>query len=165
MSCNENIFNLFRDVLTQQQFQKHRVGNYYVFAENFERIALPTLNSKIVRIHRLIMINGNNHFLFSDCKVIFFFQDVLFIDEIGKMELFSEKFVKTVKDTFFGKGNKGNCIIATIPQIHKVPQRYISFFEQFYEDSSCKVIDVNRQNRDNLPQEISITVSRMLPKV
>ncbi|XP_033228178.1 cancer-related nucleoside-triphosphatase homolog [Belonocnema kinseyi] len=125
------------DVLTQQQFQKHRVGNYHVFTENFERIALPTLNSKT---------------------------DIVFIDEIGKMELFSEKFATTIKNLFFGKRNK-KCIVATIPPIHKVPQKYLSFFRHFHEDDSCKFIEVTRQNRENLPQEMSTTVSSILRKV
>lgn len=150
--------------MNQQQLQKHRVGNYHVFTENFERIALPTLNSKTVRIKKNLIMIIKIIFNFEITKLLFLFQDLLFIDEIGKMELFSEKFATTVKNLFFGKRNK-KCIVATIPQIHKVPQKYLSFFRQFHEDDSCKVIDVTRQNRENLPQEMCTTVSRILPKV
>lgn len=81
------------------------------------------------------------------------------------MELFSDKFFATVNNLFFGKGNKKNIIIATIPQMHKVPQRYVSFFQQFYNDNNCKIIEVNRENRDTLPQELYATISRISPKV
>lgn len=125
------------NVLKPQEFQKHCVGNYHVFVENFEITALANLDSKM---------------------------DLLFIDEIGKMELFSDKFFSTVNKLFFQGDMEKNIIIATIPQMHKVPSKYVEFFKKFYQDSRCKIIDVNRENRNILPKEIYDTICRISQK-
>ncbi|KAL2744659.1 nucleoside-triphosphatase THEP1, partial [Vespula maculifrons] len=116
-----------RNRLSQQQFSKYRVGNYHVFVNNFENSVLPVIKTDV---------------------------DILLIDEIGKMELYSKKFYDEVFDIFFGSQNKKTYIVATIPQMHKVPQRFLTLFQKLHEDNRCKVINVNRQNRNNLLNEI-----------
>ena len=62
-----------------------RVGSYRVNVESFERVALPSLEMEKGRI--------------------------LIIDEIGKMECFSEPFVRRVREIF----QAGYPVLATIP--------------------------------------------------
>lgn len=82
------------------------------------------------------------------------------------MELFSDKFFTIVNNLFFkGDNSRKNIIIATIPQMHKVPPRHVSFFQQFYKDNFCKIIDVNRENRNSLPEEIYAIISNISPKI
>lgn len=120
------------NTLNQSQFSKYRVGSYHVFIDNFEGSALPVLKTEA---------------------------DVLFIDEIGKMELYSKKFHDEVINIFFGSSNKKTYIIATIPQMHRVPQRFQTLFQRLHNDSKSKVINVNRQNRNSLPNEIVAMIS------
>lgn len=81
------------------------------------------------------------------------------IDEIGKMELYSKKFYDEVFNIFFGSPSKKTYIIATIPQMHKVPQRFLTLFQKLHEDTRSRIINVNRQNRNNLPDEIVSIIS------
>ncbi|XP_076233658.1 cancer-related nucleoside-triphosphatase homolog [Calliopsis andreniformis] len=119
------------NVINPSQRSKHKVGNYHVFVNDFETAALPILDSNT---------------------------DILIIDEVGKMELFSQKFHTKVVKLFFETSNKP-FIIATIPQMHKVPQRYSSLFQKLHTDKESKVFTVNRQNRDSLPEEIFNLIS------
>ncbi|XP_022117244.2 cancer-related nucleoside-triphosphatase homolog [Pieris rapae] len=68
---------------------KCKVGKYDVLIQEFENIALPTLQKG------------------EDCK------SCLVIDEIGKMEFYSIPFKNTVKEIF--TSNLNNIVIATIP--------------------------------------------------
>jgi len=79
-------------------------------------------------------------------------QDVLFIDEIGKMELFSKDFKKKVMNILFSP--KKVFVIGTIPQIHKVPQQHATLFKELYANERIKILNVSRGNRNNLPEEI-----------
>ncbi|CAD6231831.1 GSCOCG00001608001-RA-CDS [Cotesia congregata] len=106
---------------------KIKVGNYLVFVDKFESVALPSLQSK---------------------------SDILMIDEIGKMELFSKQFCDSVEKLFLKNSSKTKFIVATIPAKNRVPQRHRSLFEKLYQRSNCKIYEVNRQNRDKLPEEI-----------
>lgn len=77
----------------------------------------------------------------------------MIIDEIGKMELFSKRFHDCIDKLFWNSvENKPLFIIATIPEKNRIPQRYIKLFEKFYQDGNCKIVDVNVQNRDELPE-------------
>ncbi|KAK0088616.1 hypothetical protein PV325_011309 [Microctonus aethiopoides] len=112
------------------------VGNYQVFVDEFELVALPCLESQTARI--------------DDS---FFIKDVMIIDEIGKMELFSKRFHDCVDKLFWNYfENKPLFIIATIPENNRIPQRYTKLYEKFYQDGNCKIVDVNVQNRDKLPE-------------
>ncbi|KOC62046.1 Cancer-related nucleoside-triphosphatase like protein [Habropoda laboriosa] len=119
------------NVINQSQCSKYKVGSYHVFLSDFEAAALPVFGSNT---------------------------DVLIIDEIGKMELFSQKFHNEIEKLFFKSSSKP-FIIATIPQMHKIPQRYLSLFQKLQADKRCKVITVNRQNRDTLSEEIFQIIS------
>ncbi|XP_076379044.1 cancer-related nucleoside-triphosphatase homolog isoform X2 [Megalopta genalis] len=119
------------DVINQSKRTKHKVGKYYVFINDFESTALPVFESNA---------------------------DILIIDEIGKMELFSEKFHDKVLKLFARTINKP-FIIATIPETHKVPQKYLSLFQKLQADKKSKVVIVNRQNRDSLVEEILHLIS------
>ncbi|XP_012231429.2 cancer-related nucleoside-triphosphatase homolog [Linepithema humile] len=109
-----------------QKDSKYQVGNYRVFLDNFEAVALSTLDSDT---------------------------DILFIDEIGKMELFSKDFKKKVADVLLGSFKKA-FVIGTIPQIHKVPQQHAMLFEKLHADARIKIINVSHGNRNSLPEEI-----------
>lgn len=73
---------------------QYRVGQYYVFPDCFERIALPPLNRAK--------------------------EGVLVLDEIGKMELFSATFASKLTDLF---NRTDLVIIATVPVLKgaKIP--------------------------------------------
>ncbi|XP_018340994.1 PREDICTED: cancer-related nucleoside-triphosphatase homolog [Trachymyrmex septentrionalis] len=105
---------------------RYQVGNYRVFRDNFETIALPILDLDT---------------------------DILLIDEIGKMELFSEDFKKKIMNIFFGSPKKA-FVIGTIPQIHKTPHRHAALFEKLHADEGIKILKVTHGNRNDLPEEI-----------
>ncbi|XP_015610171.1 cancer-related nucleoside-triphosphatase homolog [Cephus cinctus] len=111
---------------------KHRVGNYCVFIDDFEKVALPVFQVKT---------------------------DVLLIDEIGKMEMFSDRFKNEVSNAFFEKNNKKPFVVATIPQNKG---RFPSLLEKLRTFNACKIINVNYQNRDKLPEEIAKIISKVL---
>ncbi|XP_011163746.1 cancer-related nucleoside-triphosphatase homolog [Solenopsis invicta] len=115
-----------KNLTEAQKASKYQVGNYRVFLENFEAVALPILDLDT---------------------------DVLLIDEIGKMELFSKAFKKRVTDIFYGSSNKA-FVIGTIPQIHKVPQQHTALFEKLHADERIEIVNVTHGNRNNLPEEI-----------
>ncbi|XP_076635541.1 nucleoside-triphosphatase THEP1 isoform X2 [Colletes latitarsis] len=119
------------DVINQSQRSKYKVGKYHVFLNNFEEMALPIFDSNA---------------------------DILIIDEIGKMELLSEKFHDQVLK-LFSKTLSKPFIIATIPETHKVPQKYLPLFQQLCTDKRSKLITVNHQNRNSLPEEIFRMIS------
>lgn len=124
------------NILKETQSTKYCVGNYCVFLDDFEKVVLP-------------IFQNNAH--------------VLLIDEIGKMETFSNKFKNEVTTMLLGEANKKICVVGTIPQIHKIPQQSLPFFQKLYTNNgSCKVVEVNCQNRDHLSQEIFQTVSQIL---
>ncbi|KAL6264537.1 hypothetical protein P5V15_004643 [Pogonomyrmex californicus] len=116
-----------KNLTEAQKAFKYQVGNYRVFLDNFEVIALPILDLDT---------------------------DILLVDEIGKMELFSENFKKKVTDIFFGSSKKA-FVIGTIPQIHKVPQQHAALFKKLHADERIKILNVTHGNRNNLPEKIT----------
>ncbi|XP_043256604.1 nucleoside-triphosphatase THEP1 [Colletes gigas] len=119
------------DVINQSQRSKYKVGKYHVFLNNFEEMALPIFDSNA---------------------------DILIIDEIGKMELFSQKFHDQVLK-LFSKNFSKPFIIATIPETHKAPHKYLPLFQQLCTDKKSKLITVNHHNRNTLPEEIFRMIS------
>ncbi|XP_072762524.1 cancer-related nucleoside-triphosphatase homolog [Anoplolepis gracilipes] len=115
-----------KNLTETRQASQHQVGNYRVFLDNFEAIALPVLDLDA---------------------------DILFIDEIGKMELFSEDFKKKITNILFDSSKRAS-VIGTIPQIHKVPRQHAVLFEKLHEDKRIKILNVSYKNRNNLPEEI-----------
>jgi nucleoside-triphosphatase len=92
-----------------------RLGKYRVNLESFEEVALLALN-----------------FALKEC-------DIVAIDEIGKMEFFSEKFKEKVYEII--RSNK--------PLIAVVHRNYVKEFRNF-----GKMILVTKENRDELPEMI-----------
>ncbi|WP_456383992.1 NTPase [Persephonella sp.] len=100
----------------------YRVGSYSVFVEEFEKIALPQLERAIREKIPAI------------------------IDEIGKMELFSDRFELYVREIF---SDDDISTLATVPlkNIHPV----VSWIKRLPQ---VLLIEVNYTNRDLLPDEI-----------
>ncbi|GIX97985.1 cancer-related nucleoside-triphosphatase homolog [Caerostris extrusa] len=72
---------------------------------------------------------------------------ILILDEIGKMELFSKPFLAKAQEVF----SKSNVrVLATIP----VVKRVLPFVDELRNRKDCIVIEVTRENRNNLPHEI-----------
>jgi len=92
-----------------------RVGKYRVNLEDFERVALKALD-----------------FALNEC-------DVICVDELGRMELFSEKFKRKIEEIL--RSSKPAIIV-----LHRnLTERYGKY---------GKVIWVTVENRDKLPEEI-----------
>ena len=92
-----------------------RVGKYRVNLKDFERIALKALD-----------------FALNNC-------DVICVDELGKMELFSEKFERKIEEI----------LRSSKPAIIVLHRNLIERYEKY-----GKVIWVTVENRDKLPGEI-----------
>ncbi|XP_011417944.3 cancer-related nucleoside-triphosphatase [Magallana gigas] len=113
--------------------RSYLVGKYEVQLNSFENTALPTLR---------IPKNAQ-----TDSK-----SQVFIIDEIGKMELFSQTFVSMVRDVL---KNPKSTIIATIP----VPKgRPIPFVEEIRNHTQVQVFTVTMENRDKLLEDIMGTL-------
>ncbi|NPA58376.1 MAG: NTPase [Aquificae bacterium] len=100
-----------------------KVGSYSVFVEDFERFAVPILKEALEEGTPLIVI-----------------------DEIGKMELFSDNFEKAVREVFSAEDVN---VVATVPlkNFHPV----VSWIKR---RPDSLLIEVNRENRDGLPDRI-----------
>lgn len=71
--------------------------------------------------------------------------DLYVIDEIGKMELKSGKFQKSIADLLAGPSN----LLAT------VAKKGNGFLDQIKERSDIELINVTKENRDKLPEAIA----------
>ena len=100
------------------------VGSYRVNVESFERVALPALEIEEGRI--------------------------LIIDEIGKMECCSQKFVRSVEKSL----EAGIAILATIPLRGGGP-----FIESVRRRQDVETIHVARENREALPKRLAAMLS------
>ncbi|XP_068236164.1 cancer-related nucleoside-triphosphatase [Palaemon carinicauda] len=112
-----------------------RVGQYVVDVPSFESLALPVLNKV-----------SNGH--------------VLILDEIGKMEMFSQKFVSGVRQVM---GQSFSTVLATIP----IPKgRPIPLVEEIRNRKDILLITLSRENRDdpNLEAKIIDCLSESLQK-
>ena len=97
------------------------VGRYSVHVEEFEKLALPQLDPETTPA------------------------DLYVIDEIGKMELLSQKFRNKVIDLLARPSN----LLATIAKKGK------GFIEQLKGRNDIELIEVTRENRDRLVGEIA----------
>ena len=110
-----------KSILSSINFKRGpRVGRYRVDVDGFEQIVLSELSLKR--------------------KV-----DLYSIDEIGKMECFSGKFIDAVNQIL----DSDTSLVATIAQ--KGP----GFIEQIKERRDIELIKVTTENRDSLPSKIS----------
>lgn len=111
-----DLFSGKRGILATVKYKtKIRFGKYFIDLESFEKIAIPALN-----------------FASENCEVIG-------IDEIGKMEFFSERFKQKLEEILESE----KIVIAVL---HR------NFVERFKRYG--KVIEVTLENRENLPKEI-----------
>ncbi|KAM6217417.1 cancer-related nucleoside-triphosphatase [Rhynchocyon petersi] len=109
-----------------------RVGQYVVDLPAFEQLALPVLR---------------NADLGSSPG-----QTVCVIDEIGKMELFSQSFIQAVRQKL---STPGIIVLGTIP----VPKgKPLAFVEEIRNRSDVKVFTVTKDNRSSLLQDIVMCV-------
>lgn len=97
-----------------------RVGKYGVDTEALERLALPALE-----------VDDD--------------QNIVIIDELGKMELLSEAFRERVDYVF----SRDNPVVATV-HVHKHP-----FTDRLKKTAGMQLMEVTRRNRDDLAREIA----------
>lgn len=104
------------------------VGRYSIHLEEFEKLALPQLDPELTPA------------------------DLYVIDELGKMELFSQKFRNKLIDLLARSSN----FLATIAKKGK------GFIEQIKGRNDVELIEVTRANRDHLVEEITMRIKREL---
>jgi nucleoside-triphosphatase len=104
-----------------------KVGKYSVDIKSFESIAIP-------------LISLNQTELKESSKTL-----IIVIDEIGKMEMFSDLFKRTVKQLF----DSNIKIMATIPV-----QQNLELVQELRDRSDSKEIYVQRSNRDFLADNV-----------
>ncbi|CAH0719602.1 unnamed protein product, partial [Brenthis ino] len=101
---------------------KFSVGKYGVLVQEFENIALPSLKKT------------------DDSSV-------LVIDEIGKMEFFSQSFKSRIKEIFSSQSK--NIVLATIPVRKSDP-----LIESIRNNNRAKIWMITRENRNHIHEEI-----------
>ncbi len=99
----------------------YKVGSYYVDVKTFEKVVIPVLEKAL-----------------KEDKVVV-------IDEIGKMELFSKRFISVVEEIF----EKKEKILATVPikDVHPLVKK-------LKERKDVLLIEVTFSNRNYLPEKI-----------
>ncbi|XP_065051557.1 cancer-related nucleoside-triphosphatase homolog isoform X1 [Rhopilema esculentum] len=100
------------------------VGQYCVDIKSFEEIALPTLQG--------LESAGQ----------------ILVIDEIGKMELFSDKFVALVRKVF---ETENTIIVSTVPVSKGKP---IKLVDDLRARADCSLVTVTKENRESLVSDV-----------
>ncbi len=113
-------FNNDKAILARKNIHTpYQVGNYNIDIISFEKIAIPAL---IPRIETKLFI----------------------IDEIGKMECFSIKFINYLINIF----NSNYPIIATIP-IYPLP-----IINKIISNYKVEIIELNLKNRNEIPLKL-----------
>ncbi|XP_004691187.1 PREDICTED: cancer-related nucleoside-triphosphatase isoform X1 [Condylura cristata] len=108
--------------------REHRVGQYVVDLTSFEQLALPVLKNAGSR-------SGSEY-------------GVCVIDEIGKMELFSQPFIQAVRQTL---STPGTVVLGTIP----IPKgKPLDLVEEIRNRNDIKVFNVTKENRNHLLPDI-----------
>nr|XP_033819840.1 cancer-related nucleoside-triphosphatase [Geotrypetes seraphini] len=111
---------------------EHWVGQYVVDVVSFEQLAIPVLR---------------NTDLGSGTR-----SKVCVIDEVGKMELFSQAFIQAVRQTLDGSGI---VILGTIP----IPKgKPLGLVEDIRNRRDVKMFTVTKENRDSILQDVVTTV-------
>ncbi len=103
-----------------------RVGKYAVRVEEFERLVLLLLDPKITPV------------------------DLYVIDEIGKMELLSEKFIQQLTELLA----RPTHLLATIANKGR------GLIEQLKSRRDIEVVKVTGENRERLPEELAQRILR-----
>ena len=102
------------------------VGKYRVDLPSFERTVLPLFTEMLKP---------------QDNPSKAGLQEVVVIDEIGKMELFSHKFVSTVKELFSGRDKV--VIMATVPL---TKGKSLPLVTELKQRRDCKLFEVNTRS-------------------
>ncbi len=111
-------------ILSHQTLKSpYRVGRYRVNLEDIDRIGVESVRSGL-----------------SDPAVRY-----LVIDEIARMELYSENFKSVVL----------SALDSTKPVLATIQMRTDPFLDAIKSRPDVRLIDVNRENRDSLPDQIS----------
>lgn len=114
----------------QQGLIGPQVGKYCVDVKSFEEIALPVIN-KALNIER----DKNT---------------IVIVDEIGKMEMFSEMFRRGIKQLFDQSIEcKSLRLLVTVPLKNSIP-----FVEELRKRNDVKEIEVKKSNRNELADDI-----------
>ncbi len=103
-----------------QQKGKHRVGRYTVNVQDIERIAVPAMTPRSP-------------------------SEFIVIDEVGKMECFSELFRKSLVAAL----DAPNTVLGTIAA------RGTNFIETIKKRSDVTILEVSLHNRDELPEKLA----------
>uniref|UniRef100_A0A8C6WN90 Nucleoside-triphosphatase, cancer-related n=1 Tax=Neogobius melanostomus TaxID=47308 RepID=A0A8C6WN90_9GOBI len=115
--------------------QEYTVGQYVVDLPSFENLVLP---------------------LFKNVGSGGAARKVFIIDEIGKMELFSQSFIRAVRQTL----DSSSCtILGTIPVLKHKP---LALVEEVRGRSDVKVFTISKENRNSILQDVLSTVNECL---
>lgn len=112
--------------------REYRVGQYVVDLVSFEQLVLPML--------RNVNDGGDTE------------KRICVIDEIGKMELFSQAFIQAVRQVLAGSGT---VVLGTIP----IPKgKPLDLVEEIRSRKDVKVFNVSKENRNSILQDILAAV-------
>ena len=127
--------------------KNRRVGFWVVdlHTEKKEILAHVEIKSRFRVSKYGVDLNSFNELAITAIKSAIENYNIVVIDEIGKMELFSHKFVNKIEE-IFNKSNKK--ILATIP-VSK-----ILLIEKLKKLPDTEVIEITEENRDRLVDEL-----------
>ncbi|KAH8286271.1 hypothetical protein KR054_005696, partial [Drosophila jambulina] len=112
--------------------RRPKVGKYAVFVQDFEHLALPQLD-----------INEDG------AK-----PELLIIDEVGKMEMFSKRFEATIDDLL--QKNQ-------IPLVITIPEKSsLKLVEQLRKSPRSMLFQVTKGNRDSLAEKITNLITKSM---
>ncbi|KAL7987562.1 hypothetical protein Chor_006481 [Crotalus horridus] len=151
---------------------EYRVGQYVVDLASFEQLALPLLRNVRVDDPMFCPAALTENFLFCPAASELEPKDqeasdntdfdssamkkVCIIDEIGKMELFSQTFIQAVQQILNGSRT---VILGTIPVPKGKPLRLV---EEIRNRKEVKLFSITRENRDAILQEVVTAVESCL---
>uniref|UniRef100_A0AAV2JQ03 AAA+ ATPase domain-containing protein n=1 Tax=Knipowitschia caucasica TaxID=637954 RepID=A0AAV2JQ03_KNICA len=119
--------------------QEYTVGQYVVDLSSFENLVLP--------LFRNLDSGGST-------------KKVFVVDEFGKMELFSQSFIRAVRQTL----DQSCCtVLGTIPVLKHKP---LALVEEVRGRSDVKVFTITKENRDSILRlNVLPTVSKCLKQM
>ncbi|XP_019618892.1 PREDICTED: cancer-related nucleoside-triphosphatase homolog isoform X2 [Branchiostoma belcheri] len=118
----------------QGRRREYRVGQYLVNLPSFEGLALPVLRFKPP----------------SGTKCVYI------IDEIGKMEMFSQHFIQAVRLVL---DSPGSTVLATLPVAKGRP---LPVVEEIRRRNDATLFTVTKENRDSLVPEVVAAIKAAL---
>lgn len=117
--------------------REYTVGQYVVDLPSFENLVLPLFQN--------VGSGGGT-------------RKVFIIDEIGKMELFSQSFIRAVRQTL----DSSSCtILGTIPVLKHKP---LPVVEEVRGRSDVRVFTISKENRNSILPDILSAVNECFPQ-